>query len=182
MKKTFLIQICFISAMVLNASFLLYQQAPKQSFEGWYILKTKSLGKIKCMEGNQTQSPIYSGAAFMHNCYGATGQQWKLEPAEQEGYFRLKTRFRGEDECLDGNSVGESLHYGAAFMNQCNDKNSQLWQVEHKGEGYYRLKTLFHGTKLCLEGNRARTTISGPAVFMNNCKNISTQYWKLEKY
>ena len=102
-----------------------------------------------------------------------------------EGWYRLKTMFRGEGECLEGNQAGSKVQGGAAFMDKCQNVSGQLWKIEDAGNGYYRLKTMFRGENECLEGNQAANStpdnITGGGAFMDRCQNVSGQLWKFEK-
>ena len=74
---------------------------------------------------------------------------------DTNAWYRLKTQFRGEGECLEGNQAGSNVKSGAAFMDKCQDVTGQLWKFEDAGNGYYRLKTKFRGEGECLEGNQS---------------------------
>ncbi len=98
-----------------------------------------------------------------------------------DGYYRLKTQFRGEGECLEGNQSTSPVHGGGAFMDKCQNVSGQLWKIEDAGNGYYRLKTQFRGEGECFEGNQASSSVQGGAAFMDKCQNVSGQLWKIEK-
>lgn len=104
---------------------------------------------------------------------------WRFEPAGN-GYYQLKTKFRGNGECLKGNQAGSTVKGGAAFMDKCQNVSGQLWKLVPEGQ-YYRLKTMFRGDGECLEGNQVGSTVKGGAAFMDKCQNVSGQLWKLEK-
>ena len=65
----------------------------------------------------------------MDKCQDVTGQLWKVEDAGN-GYYRLKTKFRGDGECLEGNQAGSNVKGGAAFMDKCQNVSGQLWKFE----------------------------------------------------
>ncbi len=94
---------------------------------------------------------------------------------EFSGWYRLKTQFRGDGECLEGNQRTSKVHGGAAFMDKCQNVSGQLWKIEDAGNGYYRLKTQFRGEGESLEGNNGKS----PA-FMDKQQNVSGQLWKIE--
>ncbi|WP_373552327.1 RICIN domain-containing protein [Haliscomenobacter sp.] len=96
------------------------------------------------------------------------------------GTYRMKTQFRGENECLEGNKVGGSVRKGNSFMDQCQFVTGQMWKVVDAGNGYYRLQTLFLGKDYSLEGNQAASPDMAGAVFMNKTQNVTGQLWKIE--
>lgn len=96
------------------------------------------------------------------------------------GTYRLKTQFRDENECLEGNKVGGSVRKGNSFMDQCQFVTGQMWKVVDAGNGYYRLQTLFLGKDYSLEGNQAASPDMAGAVFMNKTQNVTGQLWKIE--
>ncbi|MEO0769142.1 MAG: carbohydrate-binding protein, partial [Cyanobacteria bacterium J06649_4] len=53
----------------------------------------------------------------------SAGQLWRAEPAGN-GFYRLKTRFRGDNECLEGNNGS-----AGAFMDKCQNVSGQFWEV-----------------------------------------------------
>jgi hypothetical protein len=95
------------------------------------------------------------------------------------GQYRLKTVFRGDGECLEGNQADSTVKGGAAFMDKCQNVSGQLWNIIPEGEGTYRLKTVFRGAGECLEGNQAGSTVEGGAAFMDKCQNVSGQLWNI---
>jgi hypothetical protein len=162
--------------------FALVSSASAQTFDGWFRLKTLFRGDGECLEGNQAGSPVHKGAAFMDKCQNVSGQLWKVvaEPGTP-GAYRLKTQFRGDGECLEGNQAGSPVHDGAAFMDKCQNVSGQLWNLVPDGPGQYRLKTVFRGAGECLEGNQAASPVHSGAAFMDKCQNVSGQIWKLVK-
>ena len=94
------------------------------------------------------------------------------------GYYRLKTMFRGDGECLEGNQATSKVHGGNAFMDKCQNVSGQLWKFEPAGNGYYRMKTQFRGDGECLEGNQASSKVHDGAAFMDKCQNVSGQLWR----
>ena len=111
----------------------------------------------------------------MLNCGPATGQQWRFVP-QGGGYYKLKTVFRGDGECLEGNQATSSYKNGSAFMDTCRNVSGQLWKLVPAGGGHYRLKTQFRGDGECFESGSSQTR-----AFMDNCKNVSGQFWKIER-
>jgi len=97
---------------------------------GYFRLKTEFQGENKCLEGNRfAPDAVLQGAAFMDNCQDVSGQLWKAVP-EGNGYFRLKTRFQGENKCLEGNRFApDAVLRGAAFMDDCQNVSGQLWAL-----------------------------------------------------
>jgi hypothetical protein len=96
------------------------------------------------------------------------------------GWFRLKTQFRGEGECLEGNQGSSPVHGGAAFMDSCQGVSGQLWKFVPAGGEWYKLKTQFRGEGECLEGNQGASPVHAGSAFMDTCQNVSGQLWKLE--
>ncbi|GAB3996802.1 hypothetical protein GCM10028807_40310 [Spirosoma daeguense] len=150
------------------------------NYKGYYLLKTQFRGDGESLEGNGSASPTMNGSAFMSPQKGATGQRWKVvaEPGKQ-GYYRLKTMDRGENECLEGNQKSSNVKDGVAFMMPCKNVTGQLWKLEPSGN-FYRLSTLFQGKDHCLEGNQMKGIKNGNA-FLNTCQNVSGQLWKFER-
>ena len=119
----------------------------------------------------------------MSPCSGQSGMFWKLVPSSQSGYFHLKTLFRGDNECLEGNQfLAENTAGGAAFMSPCSGQSGMFWKlVPSSQSGYFHLKTLFRGDNECLEGNQflAENTAGG-AAFMSPCSGQSGMFWRLK--
>ena len=100
-----------------------------------------------------------------------------------DGWYRLKTMFRGDGECLEGNQKAGD-YGGVAFMDKCQNVSGQLWKIEDAGNGYYRLKTKFRGDGECLEGNQKPNFKYGEysgGAHMDKTQNVSGQLWKFEK-
>ncbi len=97
-----------------------------------------------------------------------------------DGWYHLKTQFRGDGECLEGNQAGSRTQGGVAFMDKCKNVTGQLWKIEDAGNGYYRLKTKFRGDGECLEGNQASSSTHGGRAFMTKCQKVTGQLWKIE--
>lgn len=102
-----------------------------------------------------------------------------VETLAAGGYYRLKTQFRGINECLEGNQASSPVHGGSAFMDQCQNVSGQLWKFEPAGNGYFRLKTQFRGEDECLEGNQAGSPVHNGSAFMDQCQNVSGQLWQI---
>ena len=158
-----------------------------QDFEGWYRLKTMFRGENECLEGNEAGSSVHGGAAFMDKCKNVSGQLWKIEkatnpPAETpkfNGWYRLRTQFRGKSESLEGNQASSKTHNGAAFMAKKQYVTGQLRNIVPANDGYYRLKTQFRGENECLECNQASSSAHNGGAFMDKCQNVSGQLWKI---
>ena len=105
-------------------------------------------------------------------------QIWKVEDAGS-GWYRLKTQFRGDAECLEGNQASSPAHNGAAFMDKCQNVSGQLWKFVPEVNAY-RLKTQFRGDDECLEGNQSTSQAHGGNAFMDKCQNVTGQLWVLE--
>jgi len=109
-----------------NVSGQLWRAVPAEN--GYFRLTTYFReSENECLEGNQINGSLKNGAAFMDQCQNVSGQLWKAMPAGN-GYFKLTTQFReNENECLEGNQVNGSRD-GVAFMDQCQDVSGQLWK------------------------------------------------------
>jgi len=142
-----------------------------------YRLRTDLQGHDRCLEGNQADSEVMGGNAFMDDCAEVSGQLWRFEPDGE--HYRMKTLFQGEDKCLEGNQADSDYHDGAAFMDDCSAASGQLWDIVPDGQGL-RLKTVFRGDSECLEGNDADSEVHGGTAFMDDCQAVTGQSWSLE--
>ena len=96
--------------------------------------------------------------------------------------YKLKTVFRGDDECLEGNRIdGNSVLAGAAFQDACQNVTGQQWTFSKRSDGYYTMRTQFLGQDKCLEGNQLAGSALGGAAFLDTCKEVTGQQWKLVK-
>ncbi len=105
----------------------------------------------------------------------------KPEPAklvEPNGTYILKSMFRGEEECLEGNERTGGMQ-GAAFMSRCEPYSGQLWKFEPQENNYYKLRTVFRGEDECFESNKRDSGYMNGSAFMDKCQNVSGQFWKL---
>jgi len=93
--------------------------------------------------------------------------------------YLLKTQFRGDEECLEGNALDRGRD-GGAFMSPCEPYTGQLFRLHAATDGYYRLKTVFRGEGECLESNKASNSFVNGAAHMAPCKNVTGQYWRFE--
>ena len=118
---------------VALAGFLLSAGAQGQSSApdpaSYYKLQTQFRGDGECFEGNETAGQAKNGTAFMDKCQNVSGQLWQFVPEGSTGYYRLKTQFRGDGECLEGNEAQSTVHGGAAFMDKCQNVSGQLWKL-----------------------------------------------------
>ena len=115
------------------------------------------------------------------------GQHQYVDPSR---WYRLKTEFRGEGECLEGNHAPSDKHGGAPFMDKLRvpDVDSQLWCFEPHGF-FFRLKTKSCDDE-CLEadfrrarqdrsGDQAHQPARGTAAFMDKERDVPGQLWML---
>ena len=175
----YLKKVALLGLMLCGAQSVFAQFDP--NFKGYYKLQTQFRGNGEALEGNESGSKVMNGAAFMDANQNVTGQMWKLvEDPNNKGFYRLKTKFRGEGECLEGNQIAGKAKKGAAFMDKCQNVTGQLWKIEAAGNGYYRLKTKFQGDGFSLEGNERKGDMGGNA-FMNKTANVTGQLWKFTK-
>jgi hypothetical protein len=102
---------------------------------GDFHLKTSRGGENLCLDGNRFSDKAFlGGAAFMSPCTGGgayqPGMLWNFVPSERDGYFHLKNRYRGQNECLEGNQVSDQAPLGgAAFMSPCTGQSGMLWKL-----------------------------------------------------
>ena len=97
------------------------------------------------------------------------------------GYYRLKTKFRGEAESLDDGQGTARIANGGIFMN-LHDENSphQLWRLDTLANGFFRLKTKASGDLKSVEANGYESPVYDGVSFMNRQQNVIGQYWYLE--
>ena len=161
-----------------------------------YKLKTQFQGPDKCLEGNKRASTsTLGGAAFMDNCQRVSGQAWKFVPdRDYKGYYRMKTVFRGDDECFRANRFGSKILGGASFMDQCKYPSrrfpaigsGQQWRIQPvAGTKYFTLTVrdrIRRNVNECLEGNKfaPSSTLKG-AAFFAGCKPFTGQLFYAEE-
>ncbi|MFN8394829.1 MAG: hypothetical protein U0176_09180 [Bacteroidia bacterium] len=126
------------------------------------------------LEGNQA-APKSNGVAFMDKCQNVTGQYWKFEDAGN-GYYRLKTMFRGNAECLEGNQAGSQVHNGlpswtSAKTSPANSGRLNLLAILLPPQDPIPWRWRI------LEGNQA-APVHGGNAFMDSNQNVSGQLWK----
>ena len=105
---------------------------PVDGVEGYYTLRSGAGGESMCLEGSEAGSAAHSGGAHLTPCQGQSGQMWSISLAQTGNgrFYNLRTQFRGQGECLEGNSADSPTHDGAAFMDACQDVTGQLWRFE----------------------------------------------------
>ena len=94
-------------------------------------------------------------------------------------YYKLKTKFLGDEYCLNGNVLDQTAPLqGAAYMDKCQDSPSQMWMFEKTDKrGWARLKTLSLGDSKCLVGKRFGNGPLNGAAYMTECDNTAAQHW-----
>lgn len=131
----------------------------------------------------------------MDNCQQVSGQAWKFVPdGDYEGYYRMKTAFRGDDECFRANKFGGPILGGASFMDQCKYPTSpsstlgsgQQWRIQPiVGTQYFTLTVrgrIRRNVSECLEGNEfAPTSTLQGAAFLAGCKPFTGQMFYAEE-
>ncbi len=155
-------------------------QAPA-SAGGYYKLKTVFRGENECLEGNRVDgNSTLAGAAFQNTCKDVDGQAWSLTK-RPDGYYTLRTKFLGEQKCLEGNQIAGKVLGGAAFLDTCREVTGQQWKLVKAGDNLFRLQTKFREKEgECLEGNRfAPTSVLKGAAFTDKCQNVTGQLWYL---
>lgn len=173
----------FRAAGLLALGLLLAAPALAQPGEGPFLLKSMYAGEAQCLESNDpSNSGDHLGSIYMTDCAYVSGQRWYIEQ-QANGYVRLRSQYRGADECLESNDPQNSTgHGGAAYMDACQDVTGQYWEIEPTRDqfGYVRLKTLYLGEDRCLESSRMQDSpASGPGSRMDACQDVSGQYWML---
>ncbi len=146
---------------------------------GYYKLKTVFRGENECLEGNRIDgNSTLAGAAFQDTCQDVDGQAWSFTK-RPDGYYTLRTKFLGEDKCLEGNQVAGKVLGGAAFLDTCQEVTGQQWKLVKAGDNLFRLQTKFREKEgECLEGNRlAPESVLKGAAFMDKCQNVTGQLW-----
>ena len=98
-----------------------------------------------------------------------------------DGYYTLRTKFLGEQKCLEGNQIAGKVLGGAAFLDTCREVTGQQWKLVKAGDNLFRLQTKFREKEgECLEGNRfAPTSVLKGAAFTDKCQNVTGQLWYL---
>ena len=99
--------------------------------DGYFKLTTQaSQSKKECFESGEKGVDVRNRVgAYMYPCKDETGQFWKAIPVS-DGYFKLTSAFReNENECLEGNQK-EGSNKGVAFMDTCQDVSGQLWKIK----------------------------------------------------
>ncbi|MFD6715303.1 RICIN domain-containing protein [Micromonospora chalcea] len=155
-------------------------QAPP-SAGGYYKLKTVFRGENECLEGNRVDgNSTLAGAAFQNTCQDVDGQAWSFTK-RPDGYYTLRTKFLGEEKCLEGNQLAGKVLGGAAFLDTCREVTGQQWKLVKAGDNLFRLQTKFREKEgECLEGNRfAPTSVLKGAAFTDKCQNVTGQLWYL---
>ncbi|MET7879485.1 RICIN domain-containing protein [Micromonospora sp. DT68] len=155
-------------------------QAPA-SASGYYKLKTVFRGEDECLEGNRVDgNSTLAGAAFQNTCKDVDGQAWSFTK-RPDGYYTLRTKFLGEEKCLEGNQIDGKVLGGAAFLDTCREVTGQQWKLVEAGDNLFRLQTKFREKEgECLEGNRfAPASVLKGASFTDKCQNVTGQLWYL---
>ena len=81
----------------------------------------------KCLQGNDPDTSVMNGAAFMAECQDDNPDQlWEF--VEWGEWYLLRTRFQGSARCLDSNWL-EGLKNGTAYMSECEASSAQLFQL-----------------------------------------------------
>ena len=153
-------------------------EAPAAATE-YYKLKTVFRGENECLEGNRIAgNSTLAGAAFQDTCKDVDGQAWSLTK-RPDGYYTLRTKFLGQDKCLEGNQLAGKVLGGAAFLDTCKEVTGQQWKLVKAGDNLFRLQTKFREKEgECLEGNRhAPESVLKGAAFMDKCQNVTGQLW-----
>ena len=148
---------------------------------GFYKLKTVFRGESECLEGNRVDgNSTLAGAAFQNTCKDVDGQAWSFTK-RPDGYYTLRTKFLGEEKCLEGNQIDGKVLGGAAFLDTCREVTGQQWKLVESGDNLFRLQTKFREKEgECLEGNRfAPASVLKGASFTDKCQNVTGQLWYL---
>ncbi len=128
---------------------------------------------------NATPSVFQQDASFIAEVVQSPAQAAAQQAPVPGAFYRLRTQFRGQGECLEGNQSSSSVHNGAAFMDRCQNVSGQLFSFERVGQDTYRIRTQFRGQGECLEGNQSSSSVHNGSAFMDSCQNVSGQLWRL---
>ena len=72
---------------------------------------TEHNGEKLCLDGNDRESPIHEGAAFVEPCRLIVGQIWTIT-SEDNGFVRLHTEYEQQADCFESNQAGSPAHSG----------------------------------------------------------------------
>jgi hypothetical protein len=104
----------------------------------------------------------------------------KLE-LNYKGYYLLKTKFRGDNEALDGNNIQSNIMKGSTFMSsQKGAPDTQQWKFQHLGGGYYKIFNRRYGNKKVLDSNNKNSSVRNGVTYLSDDNGADTQKWFLE--
>jgi len=171
MKKRIVLLACIVQSFVLFA---------QDVDGGWFRLVSKTNNET-CLEGSKATSAVRGGSSYMDKFQESQGQVFKLVK-QANGYYLIKSKGRGENECLEGTEANDPVR-GSVFMNILDNSDGQLWKITSAGAGtgYFRLENkLLESKSLCLDGNVITNKAHGGSAFMAKIDNMmNSQWWKL---
>lgn len=94
-------------------------------------------------------------------------------------FYRLRTQFRGQGECLEANGPTSTNHNGAAFMDRCQNVTGQFFRFVQVSDDVYRIQSRSFGADRCLEGNQSSSSTHNGSAFMDTCQDVSGQLWRV---
>ena len=96
---------------------------------------------------------------------------WKLTP--DRGYYRLTTKWRGDDMCLD--VINDGKRNDRLQLAPCGNYAGQYWKVTPE-KGYYRLTTEWRGDDMCLD---IINDAKDKTPHLAKCGNYKGQLWRI---
>jgi hypothetical protein len=104
------------------------------------------------------------------------GRSLRIQGLDTRYYYRLTTRFRGGDMCLDvfnGGAMNNMTH-----LVSCGDYSGQYWRLSGPDAGgWYRLSTSFRGPEMCLDVFNGGQYDN--QLHLTGCGDYSGQFWRL---
>jgi carbonic anhydrase len=158
--------------------------ASLEETHGYHQVQTIfAAGERRCLAVINDDTDLAIGATHAA-CGDEEAQHWKITPAGDDLYRLQVAVFEEENGCLAVVPPWEEAESaGAAYIEECDYVDEQLWRFVDAGQGYLRLQNLaFAGQNQCLADGRPSLSpelagISG----LNTCQNEASQLWTLVK-
>jgi len=155
--------LCVVSGLALLAASQAAQAAPDPDV--YYKLTTQFRGTgspLDVFNGGPKNNQVH-----LADDQNVTGQFWRFTPAG-DGYFRLSSKFRGPDMCLD-----IAPETNKPELRACGDYSGQYWRLRRDNQ-FYRLTTQFRGPDMCLD---VAPETNQPEL--RPCGAYTGQFWQL---
>jgi hypothetical protein len=94
------------------------------------------------------------------------------KPRGGDGYKRLTTEWRGDDQCLD--IINDGRRNNQPILAACELVGGQHWKVTPPRGGSVKLTTEWRRDGMCLD-----VANDGTSVRLTSCRNSTGQRWKL---